>query len=113
MSRYYNMFVMIVGARPDRFDQIKAAASDEWDFGEWEEHNGTMTASADDNLCAGETEQEFAERLAKAVWTANGSPCEVDVKATYLENLPHEEYSLDESDHERIMLDTAKGSGDG
>jgi len=103
MSRYYNMFGMIIGADPDRFGEIKAAASAEWGFEDWDEHNGTLTASADDKLCGGESEEEFAERLAKAIWTANGGPCEVEVSATYLEELPHEEYSFDESDYEEFI----------
>ena len=103
MSRYYNMFVRVVGANPDRFDAIKDAASAEWEFENWDQFRGELTASADDRLCGGETEQQFAERLAKAVWTASGGPCEVEVKATYLEDTPYEEYSFDEFDYERIM----------
>ena len=37
MSRYYNMFVTITGADPDRFGEIKAAASAEWGFEDWDE----------------------------------------------------------------------------
>ena len=103
MSRYYNMYASVSRANPDRFDTIKAAASEEWDFEDWNEFEGTLTASADGKLCAGETDQEFAERLARAVWKANGGPCEVEVQATYLEDLPHEDYVLDEADYERIM----------
>ena len=103
MSRYYHMFVKVVGVNPDRFAAVKDAASAEWSFEDWDEHNGTLTASADDKLCGGESEEEFAERLAKAIWTANGGPCEVEVSATYLEELPHEEYSFDASDYERII----------
>ena len=102
MSCYYNMTVTLTKAGPDRFDKIKAAASEEWDFEDWNEFDGTLTASADGNLCAGETDQEFVERLARAVWKANGDPCEVEVQATYLEDLPHEDYVLDEADYERI-----------
>lgn len=103
MSRYYNMYVMVTRAAPDRFGAIKAAASEEWNFEDWDEFSGTLTASADGTLCAGETDQEFAEKLAKAVWTANDGPCEVEVRATFLEDLPHEDFVLDEGDYERIM----------
>ena len=74
---------------------------------------GKLTASADDQLCGGETERQFAERLAKAIWTANGGPCEVEVRATYLEDPPHEEYSFDESDYERIMGQPARTEDSG
>ena len=103
MSRYYNMHVTIIGANPDRFDAVKDAASDEWDFEDWDEYGGTLEASADDQLCAGVTEEAFAKQLAKAIWTANGGPCEVEVIATYLENLPRETYTFDASDYERII----------
>ena len=94
---------IITGANPDRFDAVKAAASAEWGFEDWDEFKGTLTASADDTLGGGESEEEFAARLAKAVWTANGGPCEVEVRATYLEDLPYEAYVFDASDYERIV----------
>ena len=41
MSRYYNMFVMVIGANPDRFDAVEDAASDEWDFEDWDNFKGS------------------------------------------------------------------------
>ena len=113
MSRYYNMSVAVTDARPDRFEKIGAAASAEWAFDDWQEHDGVLTASADDRLCGGETEEEFAERLAKTVWAANGGPCQVDVTATCLEELPSESYSLDESDYARMITVNEEAAGDG
>ena len=113
MSRYYNMSVAITDARPDRFDKIQAAASDEWAFDDWQERNGVLTASADDHLCSGETESEFVERLAKVVWAVNGGPCDVGVNATYLEDLPAESYSLDESDYDRLITANKEATDDG
>lgn len=63
-------------------------------------------------LCR-ETDQEFAERLARAVWTANGGPCEVEVRSTYLEDLPHEDFVLDKADYERIMGQTVSAADGG
>jgi hypothetical protein len=113
MSRYYSMSVAITDARPDRFDEIRAAASAEWAFDDWQEFDGVLTASADDRLCSGETEPEFAERLARAVWAANGGACGVDVTATYLEELPSESYSLDESDYDRLITANEEATDDG
>ncbi len=113
MSRYYNMSVTVTGARPDRVEGIRASASAEWAFDDWQEHDGVLTASADDRLCGGETEPEFAERLAKAVWAANGGACGVDVTATYLEELPSESYSLDESDYNRMITANEEATDDG
>ncbi len=69
MSRYYTMAVTITGAGRDRVDAVKQAAEAEWPFGEWFLDDGVLTASADDRLCGGESEEQFAERLAKEIWT--------------------------------------------
>lgn len=103
MSRYYNMTVAITGAAAERQDEIKAAAEAEWNFDDWSQYDGVLTASADGKLCAGETDREFAERLARLIWTANRGPCQVEVKVTYLEDLPYEEFLLDEEDYARLV----------
>ncbi len=65
MSRYYNMAVTITAAARERVDAVKQAAEAEWAFGDWFlNDDGVLTASADDRLCGGETEEEFVERLA-------------------------------------------------
>ena len=103
MSRYYSMSVTITGAAPDRFDPIMAAASAEWGFDDWYSQKGVLTASGDAQLVGGETEEQFAERLSRAVWKANGGPCQVDVTATHLNELPCESYSLGAGDYDRLM----------
>ena len=103
MSRYYSMSVTITGAAPGRFDPIMAAASAEWGFDGWYSHQGVLTASGNAQLFGGETEDQFAERLTKAIWKANGGPCRVDVTATYLDELPCESYSLGAGDYDRLM----------
>lgn len=103
MSRLYEMSVEISGHRPDRVDAIKEAAGQEWPFTDWFEHEGMLTASEEGSLGGGETEEKFAERLSLAVWKANGEYCEVTVNATYLEDLPYQVHSLDQSDYERLL----------
>ena len=104
MSRYYSMSVTITGASPDRIEKIKLAAEDEWPFDDWyEDGNGGLTASAEDTLGGGEGEDEFAQRLAKAIWQANGAACDIEVRATYLEELPYEAYFFDEEEYNRLM----------
>ena len=68
-----------------------------------DEPGETMHASAQGNLCGGESEEEFTERLSLAVWRANGGYCSVTVDATYLENLPYETHTLDEADYARLI----------
>lgn len=113
MSRCYNMSVVITDVRPDRLDEIKAAAFAVWDFDSWHDWDGKLIASADGYLCGGETEPEFVERLAKVVWAANGGPCTVSVDATYLEDLLAESYSLDESDYGRLIIANKEPTDDG
>ena len=59
-----------------------------------------VIATAEGNLCGGENEHEFADRLARAIWKANGGYCYVAVRATNLENMPYETYSYDEDDYQ-------------
>lgn len=113
MSRYYSMSVTITGAAPDHFEPIMAAASAEWEFDDEDIHDGVLTASGDAQLFGGETEQQFAERLAKAIWKANGGPCRVDVTATYLDELPCESYSLGAGDYDRLMNLNQETTDDG
>jgi hypothetical protein len=103
MSRFYEMTVEISGHDPEKEAAIQAAATKEWPFDDWICSEGNMRASAQDSLCGGETEEEFAERLSIAIWHANGYFCEVIVNATYLENQPYEIHSLDEDDYERLI----------
>jgi hypothetical protein len=92
MSRYYEMRIEVEGYDPQRLEVIKEAMKQEWDFDEADEWAGTITAYGKDSLCGGESEEEFSHRIAAAIWTANGGKCEVEVRATYLEELPYSEY---------------------
>ena len=104
MSRYYDMGVEILGHDPDKEDQIKKAAENEWPFEQLVVFGrGDMQASAPDWLCGGETEEQFTERLSVAIWRANGGFCEVVVNATYLEELPYETHTLDQDDYDRLI----------
>ena len=104
MSRYYEMDVEILGHAPEKEDQIKMAAEEEWPFRDWwSTGEGDIHASAQSTLGGGESEEQFTERLSVAIWRANGSFCEVMVNATYLEDLPFETHTLDESDYARLI----------
>ncbi len=105
MSRYYSMTVRITKPDPSRINAIKEAAEFEWDtFENWDSIEGDVLMSfGEGSLYGGETEDAFADRLTRAIWSANGCFCEVGVIATYLDDLPYEEYSLDEDDYNRLM----------
>ena len=112
MSRYYEMTVRVRGVDPLRTTEVKEAAEAQWPFEEedWmqldltESPPTSFTAQAEGSLCAGESEKEFADRLARAVWEANEGYCEVEVIAVYLEDRPYEAYTFDEDDyHQRTQ----------
>ena len=108
MSRSYEMTVQVSGYDPAKVSQIQAAAGEEWPFDDWwlsgeEDEEANMQASAQHQLCGGVSEEEFVERLSLAIWRANGSYCQVVVDATFLENLPYETHTLDESDYARLV----------
>jgi hypothetical protein len=105
MSRYYEMAVTVTDLNPERKGQLIEAANQEWEFDDWYQEDNYISASSDGNLCGGESEEEFATRLTKAIWKANGAFCSVDVQATYLEDLPSERYSLGEKDYNKMGID--------
>jgi hypothetical protein len=102
MSRYYEMSVEIRGYNNSYKTNIVSAAEEEWNFDNWYEHENYLNASGQSNLCGGEGEDEFATRLAKAIWKANGGFCNVEIIATYLEDLPYENYTFDEDEYNRL-----------
>jgi len=97
MSRAYAMEVTIVKHNPERQYEIIDAVDSEWSFDDWNIDNDCLSSGAEGNLYGGETEQQFADRLATAVWVANRGPCTVLVEATCLENLPYESYRFSET----------------
>ncbi len=109
MSRYYEMSVEIGEYDHAKTAEIRAAAEQQWPFDDWtfsgdeNQPDVEMRASAQHWLCGGEDEEQFTERLVVAIWRANGGYCCVVVDATYMENLPYETHTLDESDYARLI----------
>lgn len=100
MSRYYLMSVEVRKPNPARLRDIEIAAEQEWPFEEWTwfEKQKRMTSYAESSLSGGEGENEFADRLTKAIWKANGGYCPVLVYATCLDDLPLNLYELKKND---------------
>ena len=110
MSRFYGMDVTVSGHNKERAEEIAAALTKEWptlqeDF-ESCLNEEELNAYGEGYLLGGESENEFAERVAKAVWTANGRCCQVAVHCTYLEELPQDVYYFDEDNYAAIMEET-------
>lgn len=95
MSRFYMMTLEVKKYEKSKEHGIIDAANNEWPF-KLEPFGEGLLGTGEKNLCGGETEDEFARRVAKAVFKANGKPCEVDIRATFLEELPYEAYHFDE-----------------
>jgi hypothetical protein len=103
MSRSYDMQVEITGLDQSREEAVKKAAELEWPFDSWPPYDDKLLAYGEGQLCGGESEEEFVERLTRAIWTANGKFCPVEVRATYLDDLPHETYNLDEDQYDEFL----------
>jgi len=89
MSRSYEMDVQISGFNKDKKDAIIEAAQKEWDgFEDWDDSQVSeeLHSTGYGELCGGETEKEFANRLNNAITGANGKPCKVVIHQTCLEN---------------------------
>ena len=90
---------------PDKYDNVTDAALLHWEFEDfWNDDDRTgFCAGAEGYLGGGESEEEFVQRLSEEIWKANGAFCRVEIRATYLEELPYEIYELDEDDYKRTM----------
>jgi len=105
MSRYYEMTVTITKSNPKRKDAIVEACLENWSFDDPCDYadGESFEMSGRDNLCGGEDEKEFTDRLSEAVWKANKKYCLVEVSATYLENVPCEHHTRNSEDYKRLM----------
>ena len=108
MSRNYNMSVTVGKFIAEKATTIREAAKQQWNFDGWAERprsgdEPNLIGWGDDRLCAGESEEEFVDRLCKVIWQANGTYCEVEVQAVYLDDLPHECYFPNRDDYRRLM----------
>ena len=80
MSRYYAMEVCVTDHDPSNEEAIQTALEDIWpyDLISLNSEEGMLMA-AESSLCGGESEQEFADGICKAVFVANESACKVSV----------------------------------
>ena len=106
MSRYYEMKIEIEGFDESKKDAIQQACLEEWNFesDDWfcnDVH--CMEATTQGWLCGGEDEDEFSDRISKAIWKANGVFCPITVNALNMEATPYEAYTKDEEDYAKTM----------
>ena len=101
MSRSYLMEFKLRDLQPDRRNQVKAAVEEEWNLDWYTLEPDLLEGGGQSSLVGGETEENFAQRVAGCVWEANGKVCPVTVIATCLEDLPHQQYDFGEDAYEQ------------
>ena len=72
---------------------------------------GHLCASIRRQLCAPKQNTVSDSGMFVSIQSANGGPCEVEVRATFLEDLSYEQFVLDEAHYERILPE-AEGDGE-
>jgi hypothetical protein len=102
------MAFTVTGANPSRSEKIYEAIQGEWYVDElwgFGEESGTLQLSGDSRLCGGESEEEFADRLSVLIWQANQGFCEVEIIATYLENMPYEKHTRSQEFYDKVLAE--------
>jgi len=86
MSECFGVKIEAEGLNEGRLEKIRDALCAEWDIEEDEIHfeprpkrTANMVAMTTGGPCAMETEIEFTDRIAQAIWKANGRYCPVRV----------------------------------
>lgn len=107
MSRSYNMVFTVSGAKPSLLDAIYEAIQGEWNVqSPWGHSDRTeLRCDGDSNLCGGESEEEFADRMSVLIWQANQGFCEVEIAATCLENLPYENHTRSQAFYDKVLAE--------
>ena len=107
MSRAYAMQVSAESFKEEKRADIEEAIEEEWTWDyshKNEEGSSTLIyMSGENSLGGGESEDEFSQRVAEAVWKANGKYCLVEVTCTYLENLPYEVYPFGQEEYDAYV----------
>lgn len=107
MSRHYRMQILVNGHHPVLSREIEDIVRETWPV----EFVDTMTGSpekpelafeGESSLGGGMSEEEFTDRVARAVMQVNGGPCTVTVFATYLDDLPTDQHTRDINDYARL-----------
>lgn len=87
MSRYYDCYIEPTGKlTPQEQDIIDAYIGDTW-------------------LTGGESEEEYAERISKEIWCKLKKFVHLDIRLTYMEDLPYEEYEYGNDEYNRMKED--------
>ena len=89
----------------DELDTVSEAAQEHWDFegGQWAlDEDIAVSPYEQGSLYGGVSEEEFSDRVAKAIWKALGRYARVEIEMTYLEDLPREIHVRDNVLYEKL-----------
>ena len=105
MNRSYDMQVTIRRFDPQRQQNIEDICCFEFPFESLEiqpfDEESTMIGTTVGDLSCGLSEEQFSERLTKAIWSANEQYCPVTVRLLYLNALPYNAYELGKDDFQK------------
>lgn len=106
MSRHYRIHIEFGNINDDREIEITEAIEEIWPGADEDLslYDKTYSSTSEGSLTGGESEEEFATRLTRAIWEANGGFCYVSVAMTCLEYLPTEYYEFDEDDYKKMTV---------
>jgi hypothetical protein len=115
MSSYLGVRMRVSGYIPEREDDICDAARETFNFnGDWEIESGDegnmLIGYGEDNVSG--YDSALVDDLSKAVWEANGGPCEIEFTISYLDNPPTVDYSRGEEDYQRLMQSSGRDDVD-
>jgi hypothetical protein len=106
------MELTVTGFNPGKEDTIVGAVLNEWGFEDSDhishDDGDILEFRGQDSLYGGESEEQFADRIAITVWKANGKYCKVQVLAVNLEDPPAERHTRLDTDYKKLMPKKAK-----
>lgn len=104
MSCYYGMFIEVHDVRDDdEFSIVDEVVGREWggcSGDDYVEDEKKFQVYHESNLAGGESPSEFTVRLAHAVWKALGRYVQVNVQVSYIEEVPTDDFGMNEEDYE-------------
>lgn len=113
MSRFYEMELVVENVLDKKtVEDVIGVCFEEFLFEDDDitrpiKKGDSLTIIGRGSLCGGESEGTFAERITDAIWKAVGRFVPVDVRATYLEDLPNELYEFGKDEY-KLFLEEQK-----
>ena len=106
MSRNYEMIIRVYNVKDEGTkEMIHDVVKEEWSIDDEYEDTDYYVMRGVGSLCGGETEEEFANKVAMALWEKLEKYHRITVEAVYLDDLPCETYDMGEETYAEEMSD--------